>query len=85
MQRAYWPSLTAKSRKRQIVSRESHSTGAALRISPSTTSTWPGIRSASHFPAILRLCPVVGSVPTVYEVAELVNLQAVREQARRRR
>ena len=38
-----------------------------------------------HFPTLLRLRPVVGSVPTTYEVAELLNLQTVREEARRRR
>lgn len=38
-----------------------------------------------HFPTLLRLCPVIGSVPTAYEVAELLNLQAIRDQARRRR
>lgn len=37
---------------------------------------------AGHFPAIIRLRPVAGSTPTVYEVAELINLQAVREAAR---
>jgi hypothetical protein len=40
---------------------------------------------SGHFPAMLRLRPVVGSTPTVYEVAEIVNLQVVREQARTRR
>jgi hypothetical protein len=34
-----------------------------------------------HFPTIMRLRPVPGSTPTVYEVAELINLQTVREQA----
>ncbi len=38
-----------------------------------------------HFPAIVRLRPVAGSTPTRYEVAEIVNLQAVREDARLRR
>ena len=37
-----------------------------------------------HFPTLLRLRPVVGSVPTSYEVAELLNLQTVREEDRRR-
>ncbi len=37
---------------------------------------------AGYFPAILRLRPVAGSVVTVYEVAELINLQAMRETAR---
>jgi len=38
-----------------------------------------------HFPAVLRLRPVEGSVPTRYEVAEIVNLQEVRDRARTRR
>ncbi len=38
-----------------------------------------------YFPAIVRVRPVAGSLPTVYEVAEILNLQAVREAARQRR
>jgi len=38
-----------------------------------------------HFPAVLRLHPVDGSTPTRYEVAEIVNLQQVRDDARTRR
>ena len=38
-----------------------------------------------HFPSLIRLRPAAGSTPTVYEVAELINLQAIREEARRRR
>jgi hypothetical protein len=38
-----------------------------------------------HFPALIRLRPVAESVPTSYEVAELLNLQAIREKARTRR
>jgi hypothetical protein len=38
-----------------------------------------------HFPALIRLRPVAESVPTRYEVAELLNLQAIREKARTRR
>ena len=38
-----------------------------------------------HFPAVLRLRPVEGSVPTRYEVAEVINLQQIREDARWRR
>lgn len=34
-----------------------------------------------HFPAVLRLKPVQGALPG-YEVAEIINLQAVRDQAR---
>jgi len=37
------------------------------------------------FPTILNMRPVAGSVPTHYEVAEVVNLQALRETARGRR
>lgn len=37
------------------------------------------------FPAILNVRPVAGSVPTRYEVAEVLNLQALREAARARR
>jgi len=37
-----------------------------------------------HFPSLIRLRPRLGSV-TIYEVAELLNLQAVRESARQRR
>ena len=38
-----------------------------------------------YFPAHLRLRPVQGSVPPRYEVAEVLDLQAVRDAARRRR
>jgi hypothetical protein len=38
-----------------------------------------------HFPAVLRLSPVEGSIPTCYEVAEIINLQRIRDQARKRR
>jgi hypothetical protein len=38
-----------------------------------------------HFPTLIRLRPLPGSTPTTYEVAELINLQAIRENARRRR
>lgn len=38
-----------------------------------------------HFPTLIRLRPLTGSTPSVYEVAELINLQAIREDARRRR
>ena len=37
-----------------------------------------------HFPTLLRLRPKPGPV-TTYEVAELLNLQSVREAARKRR
>jgi len=38
-----------------------------------------------HFPSLIRLRPLSGSTPTLYEVAELINLQTIREEARRRR
>lgn len=38
-----------------------------------------------YFPAVLRLRPVAGSAPPQFEVAEILNLQAVREQARSQR
>ena len=38
-----------------------------------------------YFPAMLRLRPVAGSVPPQFEVAEIVNLQGVRDEARGRR
>ncbi|MCO6454190.1 MAG: hypothetical protein J5I93_02640 [Pirellulaceae bacterium] len=37
------------------------------------------------FPTVLRLRPVAGVVPPQYEVAEIVNLQAIRDDARQRR
>lgn len=38
-----------------------------------------------YFPAHLRLRPKSGSVPSQYEVAEVLDLQAVRDAARRKR
>ena len=38
-----------------------------------------------YFPAIVRIRPVPGSTPPRYEVAEIINLQAVRDAARTRR
>ncbi|MEM4658350.1 MAG: CRISPR-associated protein Csx15 [Candidatus Methanosuratincola sp.] len=38
-----------------------------------------------YFPPILRLRPVEGAVPPRYEVAEILNLQQVREEARKQR
>ncbi len=38
-----------------------------------------------YFPAMLRMRPVEGSIPLRYEVAEVLNLQDVRDAARRRR
>ncbi len=37
------------------------------------------------FPAFLRLRPVEGAVPTRFEVAEILNLQSIRDKARLRR
>jgi hypothetical protein len=38
-----------------------------------------------YFPACLRMRPVGDAVPPRFEVAEIMNLQAVRDKARRRR
>jgi hypothetical protein len=38
-----------------------------------------------YFPPVLRLRPVADSTPQQFEVAEILNLQAAREEARRRR
>ncbi|MGQ9586594.1 MAG: CRISPR-associated protein Csx15, partial [Anaerolineae bacterium] len=38
-----------------------------------------------YFPPVVRLRPVPGSLPPRFEVAELINLQALREAARARR
>ena len=38
-----------------------------------------------YFPPVLRLAPLEGCLPPRYEVAEILNLQAVRDQARRGR
>jgi transposase len=38
-----------------------------------------------YFPTVVRTRPVAGSAPRRYEVAELLDLQGVREQARRSR
>ncbi len=38
-----------------------------------------------HFPAIVRLRPLQGALVTSFEVAEVINLEAVRAQARQRR
>lgn len=38
-----------------------------------------------YFPPVVRLRPVSGSLPPRYEVAEIVNLQALRDAARQRR
>jgi hypothetical protein len=38
-----------------------------------------------YFPPVLRLRPVKDALPPRYEVAEIVNLQALRDDARQRR
>jgi len=38
-----------------------------------------------YFPPVVRTRPVAGSVPRRYEVAEILDLQALREAARRQR
>ena len=38
-----------------------------------------------YFPAVLRLRPIQNSTPPQFEVAEIINLQAVRERARQGR
>lgn len=38
-----------------------------------------------YFPPVVRLRPVPGALPPRFEVAEIINLQAVRETARTRR
>jgi hypothetical protein len=38
-----------------------------------------------YFPPVVRLRPVEGALPPRYEAAEILNLQAVRDQARTRR
>ena len=38
-----------------------------------------------YFPSILRVRPAPESLPTQYEIAEILNLQEVRDSARKRR
>lgn len=38
-----------------------------------------------YFPAHLRMRPVQGSIPPQYEIAEVLDLQTVREEARHKR
>ena len=40
---------------------------------------------AGYFPAVIRMRPVSGSAPPQFEVAEVLNLQTVRDAARSRR
>ena len=36
-----------------------------------------------YFPAVIRIPPVPGSTPPRYDVAEIINLQSVRDEARK--
>ncbi len=38
-----------------------------------------------HFPPIIRIRPVPNSTPTQYEIAEIINLQTIRNTARQQR
>ncbi|MCI0692472.1 CRISPR-associated protein Csx15 [candidate division KSB1 bacterium] len=38
-----------------------------------------------YFPPCLRLRPIAGSIPPQFELAEIINLNEIREQARKRR
>jgi hypothetical protein len=38
-----------------------------------------------YFPTVVRMRPVAGSTPPRFEVAEIVNLQDVRDEARGKR
>ncbi len=38
-----------------------------------------------YFPALIRIRPIAGSAPPQFEIAEIINLQAVRDYARTRR
>lgn len=40
---------------------------------------------AGYFPAVLRLRPIAGSTPPQFEVAEILNLQYIRDTNRQRR
>ncbi len=40
---------------------------------------------SGHFPAIVRIRPGAGSMPTLYEVAEILDLQGMRDDARKQR
>jgi len=40
---------------------------------------------SGHFPAVLRLCPKTEGLVTHFEVAEVINLEAVRERGRKKR
>jgi len=65
-------------------------TQALLVVPPSLNVSAVALLAELHgrcgyFPAHLRLRPAAGSLPPRFEVAELLDLQALREAARRRR
>lgn len=64
---------------------------AAILVVPPALNFITGVLLADlhgrmgYFPTIVRIRPQTGATPPVYEVAEVINLQAVRETARLRR
>lgn len=52
-------------------------------IAAMLVAEWHG--RMGHFPSIVRLRPVPDQTPRVYEVAEIVDLQQLRDQAREER
>lgn len=61
-----------------------------LIVPPSLSSSTAVLLAELHgrcgyFPPVVRLRPVQGEIPPRYEVAEILDLQSVREEARRRR
>ena len=72
-----------------LSSEEWQTAGFAVNLpgfAPATAIVLAEIHGRSgHFPTVLRLRPVVGSSPQVYEVAEVMNLQLVRDRARQGR
>lgn len=64
---------------------------ATLLVNPPSLHTIVAVLLAElhgrmgYFPSILRLRPVPGSNPPQFEVAEILNLNEIREQARGRR
>lgn len=64
---------------------------AAILVVPPALNFITGVLLAEmhgrmgYFPTIVRIRPQAGVTPPVYEVAEIINLQAVRESARLRR
>jgi hypothetical protein len=64
---------------------------AAILVVPPALNFITGVLLAEmhgrmgYLPTIVRIRPQAGATPPVYEVAEIINLQAVRETARLRR